>query len=146
MKKGISPIIGTVLLIAATMTIAGILAFWASSFVQQQTEYYSNETTTTFCNFANFRILSCIYNQTSKELAVVIDNYKSNTLKGFEAIVWFSDIDVETFQTEDQVPANYVKPIFFENITKDITQTTKIIIRSSQCPSLEQKLTCNVVS
>jgi len=146
MKKGISPIIGTVLLIAATMTIAGILAFWASSFVQQQTEYYSNETTSTFCNFANFRVLSCMYNKTSDELAVVVDNYKSHTLKGFKAIVWYSDVDIQTFETDEEITANSIKSIMFENITKDLTSTTKVIIRSSQCSSIEQQITCNIAS
>jgi len=32
--KGISPLVATVLLIALTLTIAGIVAMWASSFTQ----------------------------------------------------------------------------------------------------------------
>ena len=34
MAKGISPLVATVLLIAVTMTLAGIIAFWGSSFVR----------------------------------------------------------------------------------------------------------------
>ena len=36
--KAVSPLVAAVLLIAVTMTIAGMLAYWASGFVRQQTE------------------------------------------------------------------------------------------------------------
>jgi len=42
-KKGVSPLIATVLLIAFTMAIAGILALWARSFVGERTGQISSQ-------------------------------------------------------------------------------------------------------
>lgn len=74
--KGISPLVAAVLLIAATMSIAGILAYWAASFVRQRTATMGNETTTLErCTGANFGILLHTYNVTgNNELTIILEN------------------------------------------------------------------------
>jgi flagellin-like protein len=44
-RKGISPVIATVLLIAVTMTIAGLMSVWATGFVNQKMDEVKNQTT-----------------------------------------------------------------------------------------------------
>jgi len=74
--KGISPLIAAVLLIAATMSIAGILAYWAAYFVRQRTETMGNETTALErCTGANFDVLLHTFNATgNNELTIILEN------------------------------------------------------------------------
>lgn len=74
--KGISPLVAAVLLIAATMSIAGILAYWAASFVRVRTETMGNETQALErCTGANFQIIDNFFNATgNNELTIVLQN------------------------------------------------------------------------
>lgn len=74
--KGISPLVAAVLLIAATMSIAGILAYWAASFVRSRTETMGNETQALErCTGANFGIILNTFNATgNNELTIVLQN------------------------------------------------------------------------
>ena len=74
--KGISPLVAAVLLIAATMSIAGILAYWAASFVRSRTETMGNETQALErCTGANFGIVLNTFNATgNNELTIILQN------------------------------------------------------------------------
>ncbi|MEM5790826.1 MAG: hypothetical protein QXP77_02155 [Candidatus Aenigmatarchaeota archaeon] len=74
--KGISPLVAAVLLIAATMSIAGILAYWAASFVRSRTETMGNETQALErCTGANFDVLLNTFNATgNNELTIILEN------------------------------------------------------------------------
>ncbi|MEM5875434.1 MAG: type IV pilin N-terminal domain-containing protein [Candidatus Aenigmatarchaeota archaeon] len=83
MKKGISPLVATVLLIAITMTLAGILAFWGSSFVrgglpsEEETEQFRR------CSMASgsLKVDFSYYNETSKTFFISIYNLGPVKLK-----------------------------------------------------------------
>jgi flagellin-like protein len=86
--KGISPLVATVLLIALTLTIAGIVAMWASSFTQAKlTE--SEQNTTQICTGANLRISD------ARIIGGVgyfkLENIGTAALKGFKAYLFYSD-------------------------------------------------------
>ncbi|MBI2547246.1 MAG: hypothetical protein HYW23_02255 [Candidatus Aenigmarchaeota archaeon] len=72
--KGISPIVASVLLIAITMTIAGVLAYWSSTFVSNTLP--GENTTTAQCRLAQFEFLLCNYNTIHKR-----HHIKSNPVK-----------------------------------------------------------------
>lgn len=73
--KGISPLVAAVMLIAVTMTIAGILAFWASSFTTRQTSTLSNQTQQiTTCAGANFKVFTSFYDSDKKEHTIMLEN------------------------------------------------------------------------
>jgi flagellin-like protein len=91
MRKGISPLVASVLLIAATMSIAGILAYWASSFVSKQTETFENQTVTSECNYADFKIYSCSYNSSSRRLTMILENTRDVTLKNLNVFIFYSN-------------------------------------------------------
>ncbi len=86
--KGISPLVATVLLIALTLTIAGIVAMWASSFTQARlTEAEQN--TTPICTGANLKISDArIVNNVGY---FKLENVGTATLKGFRAYLFYSD-------------------------------------------------------
>jgi len=66
MRKGISPLIAVIMLIAFTMIVAGILAGWATTFVTQQREELQ------FCARAQLLIQNANYNATTNNLTVAL--------------------------------------------------------------------------
>lgn len=79
MRKGISPLVAAVILIAATMSIAGILSFWANSFIEQKLRESENATQDTGCIGAKFSLYSGRYdNDTAsanfQTLYLIIEN------------------------------------------------------------------------
>jgi len=76
MVKGISPLVATVLLIAITMTLAGILAFWGSSFVRTglPTEQETQQMRKCQAAYGSLKIDFQLYNDTAKTLYLAIYN------------------------------------------------------------------------
>ncbi len=147
MKKGISPIIGTVLLIAATMTIAGLLAFWASSFVQSQASYFSNQTQKIYCSSMEekINIINCKYYKESGEIWMIVDNIGSYDLKGMSLIIFYNDTYVTTYKTNETISAGMPSTLTFKNV-QNITGYNKMILRSLECPTVEvEVLECPTV-
>jgi len=79
MRKGISPLIAVIMLIAFTMIVAGILAGWATTFVTQQREELQ------FCAKAQLLIQNANYNDTTKNLTIALFNTGDVPLRGFVA-------------------------------------------------------------
>jgi flagellin-like protein len=113
--KGISPLVAAVLLIAVTMTIAGVLAFWASGFVREQTALFSNETVATECNFAKFRVHSCNYNSSSQKLIFLLENNGVVDLKNVIVQLIYAD-NVTTSSTNTTLPANRLTQLSLDGI------------------------------
>jgi flagellin-like protein len=114
--KGISPLVAAVLLIAVTMTIAGVLAYWASGFVQQQTALFSNETVATECNFAKFRIYSCNYNSTSQRLNLLLENNGAVNLKNIVVYFIYTD-NVTSVAVNTSLLANRLTSFAIDGVT-----------------------------
>lgn len=79
MRKGLSPLIAAVVLIAATMSIAGILSFWATGFVRKKLTESQNISEETGCMGANFKLRLAKYD--NGELTIVVDNTRDVDLK-----------------------------------------------------------------
>ncbi|MEM5815310.1 MAG: archaellin/type IV pilin N-terminal domain-containing protein [Candidatus Aenigmatarchaeota archaeon] len=92
MVKGISPLVATVLLIAITMTLAGILAFWGSSFVKTGLPTEEETQKMRECNLAldALRIEFQFYNETSKTLSLGIYNTAPTKLNLTNATFFYS--------------------------------------------------------
>lgn len=135
--KGIDPLIATVLLIAATMSIAGILVYWASNFVRTTLpETNSSETT---CQFADFQISSCNY--ANNTVSFVLYNYRNVPLNGIRATVF----DVNNFPSWSNMTLNQSLPVgqfvsfSIQNIPSNFTKLTVV---STECPSLIHETPC----
>lgn len=91
MKKAISPLIATVLLIAFTMTIAVLVQnFFTGFFSTQQSSTTDKATTTLNCAYAKIRINSISYNGTSTTLKTRITNENQNSKDSALANITFS--------------------------------------------------------
>lgn len=139
MKKGISPLVAAVLLIAATMSIAGILAYWASSFVRIQTEAFENQSVTSECNYADFRIRSCSYNTSSQKITLLLENIRDVTLKDLSLYVFYTNGTVSSpIPINDTLIAKQFKSFF---ITTDVNGFSRLTIKTN-CPDKSESSSC----
>lgn len=123
MKKGISPLIAAVILIAATMSIAGILSYWASSFAEERLRESENTTTAeqTQCIGAKFRIYSTgTYTNSTDILYIILENQRSYDLTLKELYLFYPNDKFETIDLNNTLlEKNILKPFNFTITTGD---------------------------
>lgn len=140
MRKGISPIVAAVLLIAVTMSLAGLLAYWASNFVK--TELPTANSSDTTCQFTGFQIYQCNYSNSSQNISVVLYNYRTNPVTDIQATVF----DVNNLPVwVNETVGGTLNPgaIIAYTISGIPSNFTKIVLTSSSCPQISpQETTC----
>lgn len=109
MKKGISPLVAAVILIAATMSIAGIISFWASSFVTRELSGAENVTAETICTAAKFRLYSGTYDPSSKELVVILENQRLQEIKLDRLYLFYSPNSLRSIGVNGTLAGNELK-------------------------------------
>jgi flagellin-like protein len=73
MRKGISTIIATILLVVIAIILVGIILSWSQTFVHKTTAN-ADSTIDTSCNGASIDVINCDYNSASEELKLTIIN------------------------------------------------------------------------
>lgn len=139
--KGISPLIAAVLLIAVTMTIAGLLAFWASTFVRERVEAWGEEE----CLLANFRVYSCD-NVGWDNVTMILENLKNVELKNITAYIIYENKTVSgaitNLQPDNTLPIiPSIKSFTFNNPEPGVAW--KEITIKTHCPELSVKNDCD---
>ena len=114
-RKGISPLIAAVILIAATMIIAGILAAWTSKFVSEELERAAIVTGGAECFGAQFELRSGSLEDST--LTLILDNKKSVDLELTNLFLILSDNTVETKLINETLNGNEIKTITVNNVT-----------------------------
>ncbi|MBU5678709.1 MAG: archaellin/type IV pilin N-terminal domain-containing protein [Candidatus Aenigmatarchaeota archaeon] len=143
--KGISPLIATVLLIALTMTIAGIVAMWASTFTGGRLEE-TEKNATQICIGANLRISEArIVNNIGY---FKLENVGTTPLTGFRAYLFYSnpanDEELNASKCYYVSDSSYtlanitVKPgeIYTINFTNSSGSPIRIRVASISCPTV----------
>ena len=137
--KGISPLIATVLLIAVTMSIAGILAFWASSFVREQTRSFENSTVSTECQYANFNFYSCSYDPSTGTMSFILQNLANVELKSITASIIYQNGSVSYYNLNASLPV--VPPLKSFTILQISSNYNNVFI-STNCPQISTSSDC----
>jgi flagellin-like protein len=109
MKKGLSPLIAAVILIAATMSIAGILAYWASGFVKTKLTETESITGGTQCLGAEFKIKSVSYE--NNKLHLILDNRRSVDLMLTNLFLIYPNNEVKTKSLNQTLKGNEIKAL-----------------------------------
>ena len=130
MKKGISPLIAAVLLIAFTMAIAGIMASWATTFSGQKLG-------SPYCPLA-LNLDSLSFNNNTGNLTILLKNgAKELNLTGFVATVYYKDSTVTNYNLADY-GLLYLNPLHSVSVkvdTKTSEKPEKVSITSETCPN-----------
>ncbi|MEM5773140.1 MAG: archaellin/type IV pilin N-terminal domain-containing protein [Candidatus Aenigmatarchaeota archaeon] len=141
--KGISPLVASVLLIAITMSVAGILAFWVSSYTTQTLPKINR--TEEECRFSNFEIFSCNLNNATGNLTVTLHNIGLYDLAELKAQIFLKDGTVTSaINLEGTLPkGEYRTFIAPTSITTD--KFSKLLVTTSLCPQLSrEKVDCTM--
>lgn len=110
-RKGMSPLIAAVILIAATMSIAAILAYWTSGFMKGELERAEELGITggAECLSAEFELRSGSY--IGGELNLILDNKKSVDLDLTYVYLIYSGNDVVPKLINKTLNGNEIKTI-----------------------------------
>lgn len=135
-QKGISPLVAAVLLIAVTMTIAGLLAYWAASFVR--TSLPETNETEAQCRFADFRIYSCTYLNATNRLNLILENQRDVELRVLKVFLIFENTTVsEAIPLNQSLVGGALKSFSLSNIPT----FSKISVKT-HCPEVSDEKTC----
>jgi flagellin-like protein len=127
-RKGISPLIATIMLIAFTMIIAGILATWTTNFATRQRVQIE------FCSDAGAYIQGGTYDSGTLNL-VVFNNGKVPL--SFIGLLTYKNGTVYRYPTTlDNVTAGSIRT-FSMTVSSDLDQAT---IQSKECTGVQDLL------
>ncbi len=135
--KGISPIVASVLLIAITMTIAGVLAYWSSTFVS--TSLPTQNVTVAQCRVAQFEFFNCKYNSTSQTITFSLNNIRTVDLGNLTAFVEYPNGTITSgVSLSPALTANTIKSYSVSGVSSDFS----IILIKTSCPDISRSTTC----
>jgi len=138
--KGISPVVASVLLIAITMTVAAILAYWSSSYVKARLPSAEADT----CSVSNFDFYLCRYNASSRIIVFSLVNRANVEMYNLTAFINFANTSVSSgvpLNGTLKIGAESIKSFFISDISSDFSS----ILVKTQCPMVEASSTCTRV-
>ncbi len=91
-RKGISPLISAVLLLAVTLSMAALFSGWGPSLVNTVTDSTENQTERTInCNEAGIEIIAAKY-YPAGQTSIVVRNTGRSELDNLEVSAWKGDL------------------------------------------------------
>lgn len=141
MEKGISPLVAAVLLIAATMSIATVLTYWASTFVRVSLPPTANETYGQ-CLAADFDIYSCSKTSnttTEANISMVLYNKYAVELKNLTIFAFKID---GTVNSSSPKPDNSLPGNTYKGFTATVAWEYNKIAITTHCPTLTKEHPC----
>jgi len=136
MKKGVSPFISTVLLIAFAIAVAAIFGGWLSTFTQTTTgEVQERSEKRVTCSYGGIALEDLEYNKTTGNFSGKVENTD---------IIVLGDIDFEIFYTDaskSELDLNMTlepgeKDVFNQNVTKMNTTSYNKIRAITNCSNV----------
>lgn len=137
--KGISPLVAAVLLIAVTMSIAGVLAYWSSQFVSKSLPEVNQSTAQ--CKFTNFVIYNCVYNSTATRLSLTLNNIQQVEIRDLIFYLSFSNgtLSSGTKLNETLAPGEF-RSYSVSSLPNDFS---KVIVTTQFCPEISKETSCS---
>jgi flagellin-like protein len=127
MRKGISPLIAVIMLIAFTMIVAGILAGWATTFVTEQRRELQ------FCSKASMYIhrASFVNGTGGKgDLTLVLYNTGDVPLSGFTIRLTYANKTIESLKKPElSISSQDIKSV----VIKTDDTLDEVVVQSLQC-------------
>jgi flagellin-like protein len=136
MMKGISPLVASVLLIAITMSVAGILAYWVSSFTGQTLPKMDR---TEECRFSNFEIWSCSLNPSTRTISFTLHNIGRYEITDLAAFIETDGVVGDRISLNSSLSIGDFKTFTLTNIP--VENFSRLIITTS-CPDLTKESFC----
>lgn len=126
-RKGISPLVAVVMLIAFTLLVAGILGAMVTQFTQQQ------RASIQYCTGAKALILSGVYQTANSDLTLNIHNFGDVDLS-FTVLLTAINGTVSKVAGDVLVPEQDIVQFTFGT---DLAQVQEVTIQSQECPGVQ---------
>ncbi len=124
MRKGISPLIAVIMLIAFTMIVAGILAGWATQFVTQSRSELQ------FCARAQLLIQRAYFENASNQLTLALFNTGDVPLSGFAVRLLYQNQSITSTKFESMnISYQDIKTVTL--VTDDTLE--QVVVQSLEC-------------
>ncbi len=127
-KKGIAPLVATVLLIAFAVALASIVINWGTAYTRETQEVSEKESSDQYlCSIkVDFDILKVIRDEEEEFINITVENKKEKEIKGFAVKVLDKEGGGESFET-GELNLTALKIDEFEfNLTEDFINITTI--------------------
>lgn len=141
--KGISPLVASVLLIAITMSIAGILAFWVSSYTSSALPKMNR--TVEECRYSNFEIYTCNLNTSTGDIILNLHNIGPYEIINITSYILQTDgIISPVVSLNGTLSSGEYKSFILSNSATGVPSSkfSKIIVGSGACSELRQETAC----
>lgn len=129
-RKGISPLIAVILLIAFTLVIAGLVAGWVTQFAQQQRQALTK------CSDARLLIRGGVYNDNTNTLSLTVDNYGKVDL-GFRVVYENTDGSITSPDITYNLSAGSIQSFSLPAVSGDLKAVS---VQSKSCPGAQDIL------
>ena len=126
-RKGVSPLVAVITLIAFTLIIAGFLANWATQFTQKQTQQIQ------FCLGAEAIIQGATYDSGTNDLNLYVNNRGDVDLT-FDVLLTYNDGSVTKSSSSYPVDAGELVTITMSGVTDTLREAS---IESHECRSAQ---------
>lgn len=137
-RKGISPIIASVLLLAVSLAVVGIFSGWAPSLAQDVTERTENSTMETIaCNEASLNIESAYYNSSSGDTTVSLRNTGDGNLPAITLVAYDDNEQIMNQKTDVNLPEGNITDA---KITSLSSPPSYIEAYSTSCGSVTDRI------
>lgn len=133
--RAISPLVAAVLLIAISLTLAGLVGYWAVGFVKERTTM--NATLQEECLVADFSIYQCSYDQASENLTLILNNLRNVELRNISVWLFYAD-QIVLKPINEVLPPLYYKEIEVSNVSSGFS---KVEVRT-HCPEVSRSTAC----
>ncbi len=130
-RKGISPLVAVIMLIAFTLIIAGILAGWATQFAETQSE------TLTVCLNSKIFLTRGVYNPDDSTLTIFVINQGKTDLTLTTTLTYSNEtrhpggVVILKDAFELKAGSETGKQFVINDVSDDLE---KVEVRSSRCP------------
>ncbi|MEM5836478.1 MAG: archaellin/type IV pilin N-terminal domain-containing protein [Candidatus Aenigmatarchaeota archaeon] len=141
--KGISPLVASVLLVAITMSVAGILAFWVSSFTGQTLPQVNK--TVEECRFSNFEIWSCSFDSATETLTFTLHNIGPYEIQDLQLFIVYNDSRVsDVIKLNKNLGRAEYKSFRLTASQMNVSMAgfSGIIVGTGVCPELSKQSGC----
>lgn len=139
MSKGISPLVAAVLLIAVTMTIAGGLAYWASSIVET-TLPQTNETEKG-CPVMRFTVDDCKYLTSQGTVIIRIHNTGPTDMSNMKAFLIYPNFSVsDPYILNGSINSGILDSYAITGINDSFTK----VVVNTQCSDKSGEKVCSI--
>jgi len=142
-RKGISPLIAAILLIAFTLAVATFLSTWSTQFTKERTEEFSKvgKELSSQCQYANLQIETAIYDEVDDKIVAVVWNMGKTDLSNFQFLIYYSDVNISTLSPTDSNITLSTGDFHTFTVYNVTSIPKKIQVRSLNCPR-ESGFTC----